>query len=173
MKRRSQLEEAWYQATLKNYESRLMGHVMRLLKNKELSQDIVQDAFLKLWNEDFSKIQNRVGPWLFRVSRNRAIDHLRATGRLSSIEDEGEQILECGENLAPWEGIKGIDLLDLIDKLPIRQQEVILLKFKEGLTHDEISEIIGLSASHVGVIVFRALKALKALLEIDNKEAVG
>ena len=52
-------------------------------------------------------------------------------------------------------------IFDMLDRLPANQQETIRLKFQNGLSYREISEVTGLSVSHVGVLIHNGLKSLK------------
>ncbi len=65
--------------------------------------------------------------------------------------------------------IKGGGVFELIQTLPEKQSELLMLKFSEGLSYREISEVTGLSSSNVGYILHHALKALKDLWEeVEN-----
>ena len=55
-------------------------------------------------------------------------------------------------------------VLDLVDRLPANQQEVIRLKFQGGLSYREISRVTGLTVSHVGVLIHTGLKSIRIKL---------
>ena len=55
-------------------------------------------------------------------------------------------------------------VLDLVDRLPANQQEVIRLKFQSGLSYREISRVTGLTVSHVGVLIHTGIKAIRTRL---------
>ena len=71
---------AWLGEALERFERPLTAYARRLTGDLDAARDVVQDAFLKLCQRPFQPNDPRLGPWLFRVCRNRAIDHLRKEG---------------------------------------------------------------------------------------------
>lgn len=74
----------WLQATLNQYEGRLLRYLKRMVP-EQFARDVVQDAFVKLWQEDPERLKGHEAPWLFRVCRNRALDILKKEGRMSPL----------------------------------------------------------------------------------------
>ena len=74
-------EFGWVMEAVELYELPLLRYARRLLGDVDLAADAVQHAFVKLCEESAGQLEGRVAPWLFRVCRNRAVDHLRRSGR--------------------------------------------------------------------------------------------
>jgi len=146
------------------YEGPLLRYATRLLGNAEEARDVVQDTFLRLCREDLATLDGRMPQWLFRVCRNRAFDVRRRRGRQPDAADLRDlepppppspaQILEGQEALAA--------VLAVIATLPESQQEVLRLKFQDGLGYVEIAEVTGLTTNHIAVLVHLGLKAIRA-----------
>jgi len=148
--------------------------------NKEEANDLTSIIFLKTWNH----IQNNslvdaktLRALLYKVARTSIIDYYRETGnKLSvtdSLDDENNRIEVVDEALNSEEKIDREADLELIkSKLPLLKEEyreVIIMKFINDLSLDEIAEISGKNKGNVRVLLHRALSALKALVEGDGK----
>jgi len=152
-------------ALLRRFELPLLQYAARILGDRERARDVVQETFVELQRSKRRQTDVAPAKWLFTVCRNRALNICRKEKRMTYLDEE---ILEQkpGGGPAPNENIeeeeaKGF-LLRIVATLPLRQQEVLQLKFQNDLSYQEISEITKLSVSHVGVLIHNALKTLRA-----------
>ncbi len=150
-------------------EGALLNYALRLVKESEMAQDIVQEAFLKLHSQKVAVREPRA--WLYRTVHNLALNHLRARARFIAlpsrgdgnpdpIEDAADAQSLPDEQLARWEGI-GLVRLGL-ENLDARSREVVRLKFQEDLSYREIAAKTGLTSGHVGYLLHHAIKTLAA-----------
>lgn len=125
--------------------------------------------------------------WLFAVCRTRAIDLLRKERRMSQVaelaEDEGLRVpgtrgfragAAAGARRAVSRAVNPADaaetrdaagaVLRVLETLPLRQQEVVVLKFQAHLSYAEIAAVTGLSVGNVGFLMHVALKAMRGKL---------
>lgn len=161
MKDRSQ---GWLTDALERYERRLVHYADRLVGDLDAARDIVQDTYLRLCRQRRESLDGRMAEWLFTVCRHRAIDHLRKQGRMDTLESN-EVITETTTPDARAEQREEAGrVLATIRELPTRQQEVLHLKFREGLSYRQISAITGASVSNVGFLLHTAIKTLRARL---------
>lgn len=150
-------------------EGPLLNYALRLLKDPEMAQDTVQEAFLKLHSQR-SEVREPRG-WLYRTVHNLALNHLRAQTRFvtlvkppgsASSPDPKEDLADLqplpDEQLARWEGI-GLVRLGL-QNLDERSRLVVRLKFQEDLSYQQIADRTGLTTGHVGYLLHHALKSL-------------
>ena len=160
----------WVMEAVDLYELPLLRYARRLLGDVDLAADAVQHAFVKLCEESRERLDGRVAPWLFRVCRNRAIDHLRRSGREHSLlnepVDSPSAIGHPGSREAdPAMSAERADLAsrlrELLQDLPAPQREAIDL-WCEGLTYRQIAEVTGRQEGHVRVLAHRGLTALRA-----------
>lgn len=154
----------WVREVLDRYEGPLIRYATRLTGDVDAARDVVQDAFLRLCSENPETVRDRVAPWLFTVCRNRVFDAFRKEKRMNPLDDSAMDVLESplpspSENFAQCETESRV--LAALDHLPKKQQEVIRLKFQEGFSYREISDITGHSISHVGVLIHTGMKALR------------
>ena len=151
-------------AVVRRYERPLTQYAARITGCRERARDAVQETFLRLEKLPPGALTSDPAKWLFTVCRQRAIDICRKENRMTFLDQETAEARpdpEPGpaETLARKEAA-GF-LLGILANLPPRQQEVIQLKFQNGLSYAEISEITQLSVSNVGFLLHRGLKALR------------
>jgi RNA polymerase sigma-70 factor (ECF subfamily) len=148
-------------------ESPLLSYALRLVGERGVAEDMVQDAFMKL-HAQFEKVREP-RRWLYRTVHNQALNHRRQTDKIVLLNREREGGAPAAtdatdpqplpdEQIARWEGI-GLVRLSL-ETLDVRSRELIRLKFNEGLSYKEISTRTGLKVGHVGYLLHHALKSI-------------
>ena len=160
-------DREWLSQALARYERPLVGYALRLLGNLETARDVAQDCFLRLCRQRREKVEGHLAEWLFTVCRNRAIDHLRKDGRMHTL-DAATFDGRVGTEEAPTRRVERSDetthLLDHVAALPPRQQEVIRLRFQDGLSYREIAQVMQATVGNVGFLIHTAIKTLRARL---------
>ena len=149
---------------LKRFERPLLQYATRILGDSDRARDVVQETFVKLQKEDRNQLDHAPAKWLFTVCRNGALNICRKEKRMTYLDRELLETRES-EQPAPYANIEAQEatgfLLRILNTLPPRQQEVLQLKFQNDLSYQEISEIMQLSVSNVGVMIHNALKTLR------------
>ena len=156
--------DAWTRAVVRRYELPLVQYAARITGCRERARDVVQDTFLRLGNQDPAALGNDPAKWLFTVCRNRALDLCRKEHRMTYLDPEASERAPSTDP-SPADALARKEaagfLLRILEKLPPRQQEVIQLKFQNGLSYQEISEVTQLSVSNVGFLIHKGIKALR------------
>ena len=143
----------------------LLLYMLSLSKNRVVSEDIVSEAFFKALMSPDAEIVN-FRTWSFRVCRNLYFNHLRKSRRLATPQDESvadgrkaaiDEMIEDERYRALY---RAVELLDDVHR------EAITLFYFEEQSVKQIAEITGKTQDHVKVILFRARKKLKSLLEV-------
>ena len=102
--------------------------------------------------------------WLFTVCRNGALNVCRKERRMQYLDEKLIELREA-EPPMPFEQLEQKEaagfLLRIVSTLPPRQQEVLQLKFQNGLSYQQIAEITKTTANNVGVLIHTALKTLR------------
>jgi RNA polymerase sigma-70 factor (ECF subfamily) len=159
----------WVRGAVAQFEGPLTLYAARLLGDAEVARDVVQETFLRLCVQDRAVIESRLAEWLFTVCRNRALDVLRKESRMTQLSDE--QVHHClSPNPSPPEVAANREaaarVLELLERLPASQCEVIRLRFQNGFSYREISRISGQSVSNVGYLIHVGLKTLRGQLQL-------
>jgi len=130
-----------------------------------LAEDIVQEVFIKLWENPVSRVSRSLRSYLFLMVRNACIDYLRSV----QVEDKKmqklfeAQILSDSVDLDIDEDITS-KIKDAIEELPEQCREVYQMSVFDGLKHAEIAEELDISLSSVKVQVYRAKNSLREKL---------
>ena len=152
-------------------ESPLLSYALRLIGGREVAEDLVQEAFMKLHSQFAAVREPR--RWLYRTVHNLALNHRRDSAKLLPLLPQREESEPPTPDTAdpqplPDEQIariEGIGLVRLsLAALDERSRELIRLKFNEDLSYQQISERTGLKTGHVGYLLHHALKTIAAEL---------
>ncbi len=133
------------------------------LGNEALAEDLTSRTFEKAWSARARYRRDVAGfsTWLLSIARNVATDHLRAQ-RAHLPLDAAEEVAAPG---TPHDEVSRESdlarLAALLEKLPLREQELVALKYGAEATNRAIAELTGLSESNVGTILHRAVQALR------------
>ncbi len=153
------------------HQNGLIRYAYRLVRSRELAQDMVQDAFVRYLREplDYGEPRQRAA-WLYKVTHNLCIDLVKRESRRGEIYDRLELPavvrFPVVEILATerWEHLER-----LLQCLSENQRAAVLLFFQEGLSYKEISAVTGQSMSNVGMLLHRGLKRLRRAIEEEDK----
>ncbi len=151
------MTEKEYNIAVKTLSHRLFGYVFKSLRDREDSNDIVQDSFMKLWENKHKVDPAKAKAWLFTTAHNALINFVKKRGRSTSLDalniDRGKEDKHAFE-------LK--DIIDMaLSKLPEQQKTIVLLRDYEGYNYSEIGKILKLNESQVKVYLFRARKKIK------------
>lgn len=158
-------EAEWIRRVLDQHEAALLRYAVRLCGDADQARDVVQETFLRLCQAERGAVDGHIGPWLFRVCRQRAFDAQRKEKRMPLAASHTLNGHSSGAQ-SPAARMELQDdaheLLRALTELPTNQQEVVHLKFQAGLSYREISDVTGLSVSNVGFLLHTALTKLRA-----------
>ena len=148
---------------------RLFGVIIRILKRKELSEDCLQEVYVKIWNriDTYNAEKANMMTWMSTIARNHAIDYVRKHElpiqddfELSVIKDDQVHFLD---NLEANDANK--QLRDCMGQLKAESKNVVFMAYFNGLTYDNIAKAVGSPVSTVKTWVSRSLPILRKCLE--------
>jgi RNA polymerase sigma-70 factor (ECF subfamily) len=134
---------------------------IRSLGDAQLAEEVVQDAFTNVWQgaSSFDPERASFATWLYRITRNRAVDLARRRRvRPQSAGEERLRTLSGGPE--PEASVDGWDVARALSRIPEEHREVLTLAYFEGLSQREISQRTGVP---LGTIKSRTTAALKRL----------
>ncbi|SHG15973.1 RNA polymerase sigma-70 factor, ECF subfamily [Fodinibius roseus] len=144
---------------------RLIHFASKYNRNKAVARDIVQDAFIALWEKRKQLDPDRsIQAYLYRIVRNKSLNHIRnhSNETVGLLEDIPLEAADEDRRKQQNEKEQLVNLLKIwIEKLPKRQREAFELSRFEGLDHDEIAEVMDVSSSTVNNHIVAALKKLR------------
>jgi len=165
-------DAAAFEALFRAYKNDLVAFVASLVDSRETGQELVQDLFLRLWQQrERWDCAGEVNTYLFRAARNRAISHLRhqrIERRFRERLGGGERVAVHGAVRPTDERVRLRDVRDAVDRavesLPTRCREVFRLRRYHQLSNAETAAVLGISVSTVEVQMTRAIAALRRRL---------
>lgn len=160
----------WIEFIINRHSRGLIRYSKAILKDEEVAKEIAQDCLLKLLENDTPEVRTHVQAWLFRECRNRSIDYWRRHRKSQPLTPEAEEnLVFIGPNqLDDIETRTDVENLKRnIGKLSAREQEIVWLKFNDGLTYKEIAEVMNLTTTNVGFILYQAVNRLRDALKDD------
>jgi len=156
-----------YEAT----SSKLFAICLRILSDREESEDVLQDVYVTVWRraDRFDPARARVTTWIATIARNRAIDRLRARGPLAKSDPvEGLEIADEGLVGAEDRLVAADDaarLTGCLSELDPRTAAVIRTAFFEGVTYEALAQRMETPLGTVKSWIRRGLARLKGCLE--------
>ena len=140
-----------YNRAVDHFSDGVYRFILKMCKSKEMAEDVVQDSFMKLWEEVGHIAYDKAKSFLFSTAYHRMIDVLRRETKFGDIETVADR---AGEVREEYTGLQEI-LNMALEKLPPVQKTVILLRDYEAYSYGEIAGITGLNESQVKVYIFR------------------
>ena len=145
---------------------RMYRYALSILKDADSAHDVVQECLVKIWNkrEVLKKVDNTEA-WAMRITRNQCFDWVK-TNRYTVLpreqEEEPDQV-KADHDILMEDQQKWLKLV--LETLPEKQQEVFHLREIDGMTYQEISEVMSLNLSEVKVNLHRARAKVRSTLQ--------
>ena len=154
---------------MQRYEQRLLRYVIYLIRNEAMASDVVQETFIKAYqNLKGFKARYKFSSWIYRIAHNEAMNAVKREKHIVQNIDV-ENIREATYETTT---IQDIDRTILqghvkacLDSLDIRYREVLMLQFYENMKYSEISDVLHIPASTVGVWASRGKAMLRRICE--------
>ncbi len=169
------------QLALRELYQRTSGHLlavsMRLLGDRQRAEDVLQEAFMSIWEHAGTYSSARAQPmtWLITIVRNRSINVLRSptvkTVPLITVNEDGDEVTAdaVDEKAGPFERLlencEDAILRGCLDRIESEPRQAVLMAFYDGLTHAELAEKLGKPLGTIKAWVRRSLERVKICME--------
>jgi RNA polymerase sigma-70 factor (ECF subfamily) len=151
-----------------NYAAVLNGTIYRMVEDSGLAEDILQEAFIKIWNNfsSYDSSKGRLFTWMLNITRNLTIDTLRSKGykKQQRISADENFVNNFTENSRIAEKYDSIGLKKQLELLKPDLRNIIELAYFKGYTQDQISEEIQTPLGTVKTRMRTALIELRKIL---------
>jgi RNA polymerase sigma-70 factor (ECF subfamily) len=153
-----------FEAVYDHFSASLYSIIKQIVNSDELAQDLLQESFLKIWNNaaSYNPEKSRLFTWVLNIARNTAIDYLRSKqGKMETKNQSRDSFVHIIENGEPTTQFHDhIGLKKIVDQLKDDQKEIIDLAFFEGYTQDEIAKKLQMP---LGTVKTRSRAAIQIL----------
>ena len=153
-----------------NYSAALYGIVYKIIEDKELAEDILQEAFVKIWYNfsSYSNTKGRLFTWMLNITRNLAIDTLRSKsykkqGKIQGYENSVDNFVDKATSSEQFDSL-GIS--KHLTRLKNDQKQIIDLAYFSGFTQEEIAKQLSIPLGTVKTRMRAAIMELRKLLKI-------
>ncbi len=165
-----------FEELMKKYNKKIFGFIYRMVRDEEVAIELTQDFFIKIYNVLAKyNFEYKFSTWAYRICYNLVIDYVRKNqAYVDSLDSEKvtpRQMMES-ENYI-WED--GFEILakeemkeytwKIVDSIPLKYKELILLRYLQGLKYDEIAKITQLPVGTVKNRIFKAKEILRMEIE--------
>ncbi|TYP96734.1 RNA polymerase ECF family sigma subunit [Tenacibaculum adriaticum] len=171
-------KEVALELLIKRHQQRVFSFIYSKIQDRDITEDIFQDTFIKVIKTLKKGNYNEEGkflPWVMRISHNLIIDHFRKSNRMPSFKNTDEfdifSVIGDGTLNAEKQLIKDqilSDVRDLVEELPEEQKEVLKMRIYMDMSFNEISENTGVSINTALGRMRYALINLRKIIEKNN-----
>jgi len=173
LRRVAQGDRRGFEELYDRFSNVLFSTAFRVLNNQEAAEDVLQDAFVQIWEKAplYDPSRGKPMTWAITLTRNKAIDRLRSTVRRNRLGDDLEREAKSQDQFddrSSFDALatedRGKVVREAIQKLSENQREAIELAFFSSLTQLEISERLNVPLGTVKARIRRGMQRLRDLL---------
>lgn len=163
-------DTAAFAALYKETSSKLYGVVARILKRSDVAADVLQEAYVRVWEKagDFDSTRGSALAWMATIARNRALDEVRRV-RPVSLEDQPEGFEPAAEEIDPLGGRERSEalasLMNCLQGLDEEKRAIVLLAYYRGLSREALAQRFGRPVPTIKTWLHRSLAQLRDCLE--------
>ena len=153
-------------AILQAYRRKVFGLAYSFVRNREAAEDVAQEVFIRVWRALPSfDARASLATWIYTIARNTSLSALRDRRREVQLEDpatvlDAQPAAGCVES-----GAEQAALMRLVEELPDRQRQVVLLYYLQEQSHEEVASMLAMPVGTVKTLLHRAEHASRPHLE--------
>jgi RNA polymerase sigma factor (sigma-70 family) len=156
-----------------NYSGALFGIVYKMLDDRQLAEDVLQEAFVKIWNNfaNYDSLKGRLFTWMLNITRNLTIDTVRSKGyrKQAKIQNSPNSVDNSTDNISgntnTSENFDALGIRKHLTLLKNDQKQIIDLAYFGGFTQDEISKQLAIPLGTVKTRMRTAIMELRKILK--------
>ena len=154
------------------YSGMVYGVVLKMIRDEDLAQEIVQDVFLKVWKniESFDESKARLSTWIMNIARNRTIDEIRSKQYKNQKENQNleDSVYEVDREGSAETKVDTIGLRGVMDRLRPEQKTLIEYVYFGGYTHDEAARELNIPLGTVKTRIRSSILELRKILKVEQ-----
>jgi RNA polymerase sigma-70 factor (ECF subfamily) len=152
-----------------HYAGALYGVVFRIVRKEEVAQEVLHDAFLKIWNkiDSYDAAKGKLFTWMLNLTRNLAIDRTRSKeiSQLRKTDDIDLFVHSIDKQEQSFSEVDTIGLKEVLEQLPVEQKFIVEQLYLKGYTQSEVADEFGIPLGTVKTRLRLAMTALRTLLK--------
>ncbi|MBI1223432.1 MAG: sigma-70 family RNA polymerase sigma factor [Bacteroidetes bacterium] len=153
------------------YSGMVYGVILKMIRDEETAQEIVQDVFLKVWNniKNYDESKARLSTWIMNIARNRTIDEIRSKKFRNQKENQNieDSVYEVDKGNNTELKVDSIGLKSVIERLRPEQKMLLELVYFGGYTHDEAAKELSIPLGTVKTRLRASIIELRKVLKVE------
>lgn len=154
-----------------HYSAAIYGAISRIVKDEDVAEEILQDAFMKFWDkmDQYDPAKGRFFTWMVNIARNLTIDKLRSKELRKAEKTDAIETYVSGIELShpSYQDIDGIGLKESLNALREEERFILEMSYFKGYTQSEIAEEFNIPLGTVKTRLRMGLKSLREVLKIE------
>lgn len=154
-----------------NYSKALFGVISSIVNNQEEAEDVLQNTFVKIWNNfaSYEEVKGRLYTWMLNIARNMAIDSTRSKHEKikTKIQSTNDTVYQKNNLFVADTAHESIGLKTILNTLKDEHKLIIDLAYFEGYTQEEISKKLNIPLGTVKTKVRQAILTLRDLTKTE------
>lgn len=156
------------------YQIKIFHYVNRMIRDEDLADDITQNTFISSYeNINSFDTTRKFSSWLYRIAHNKTVNEIRSRKKIISLDDTPE--ISSEEDAEELEMKLDRKLArEILEKnlggIAVKYQEPLILKYFEDKSYEEISDILKIPTSTVGIRLKRGLEKLKTNIKLNIED---
>lgn len=170
---------AAFDTLLRRHQSKLFSYILRIVKNRDLADDIFQETFVKIimtLKQGRYAETGKFGAWLTRIAHNLIIDHFRQEKSENNVSADNDEVDLLNRRDLCEENIEDIlvssqirtDVRRIIEALPASQREVLMMRYYSDMSFKEIADATGVSINTALGRMRYAIMNMRRIAEENN-----
>ena len=153
-----------------NYSAALYGIIYKMVEDKELAEDILQEAFVKIWNNfaNYNNAKGRLFTWMLNIARNLTIDMLRSKSYKKQVKIQGYEnsVDNFSDSSSGTSQFDSLGIRSQLTRLKNDQKQIIDLAYFAGFTQEEIAKQLSIPLGTVKTRMRTAIMELRKILQV-------
>jgi RNA polymerase sigma-70 factor (ECF subfamily) len=149
---------------LRGYRRKVFGLAYSFVRNRETAEDVAQEVFIKVWRAlPAFDARASLSTWIYAITRNTSLSALRVRRNQAQLDDDVAIGAELEiESAAAEASAENALLLRLVQQLPEKQRQVVLLFYMQEQSHEEVAKMLAMPVGTVKTLLHRARMSLAA-----------
>jgi len=161
-------DQELYSEIIQRYKTKLSHYLRKFVRDQDELEDVLQEVFIKIYRNLYGfNVKQKFSPWIYRITHNEALNHLKKNSKnILSLDEVEFKIID--EKIDIASKIDNKLLKKKVEKglseMKEKYREPLILYFFEERSYEEISDIMRIPISSVGTLILRGKKLLKEFL---------
>jgi len=166
-------EQRGLQLLMDNYSGALNGVIVRIVGSQLVAEEILQNTFLKVWNnvDSYDNSKGTFYTWIHRIARNSALDKARTKG--FNLHEKSNEIDDTVYKEGGHTDLAGIDVKKLLNNIDVKYKEVLDHIYLQGYSQSEAAEKLNIPLGTVKTRIRYAVNELRGQLKNEKKLFLG